>query len=69
MSVTRARERADGRDVLVECLRCGWPRRQERHDDCPQCGYTGWAPTEKLTEHDRKLIRERPIERRRLRLA
>jgi ribosomal protein L37E len=55
--------------VLVECLRCGWPRRQERHDECPHCGYTGWAPTEKLTEHDRKLIRDRPVERRRLRLA
>lgn len=61
--------------LSVECLRCG-----DRHDvrlqgrrarvgECPRCGYLGWARTEELTETLRRVIRERPVELRRLRLV
>jgi hypothetical protein len=60
---------------MVECLRCGASRNAEplllRHDagECPRCGYVGWAPTADLTENVRRTLRERPPERRRLRVA
>jgi hypothetical protein len=57
--------------VAVECLRCGHqraldPARRRRHDagECPRCAYVGWAPSDELTEHTRRLVREYPVERR-----
>jgi Zn ribbon nucleic-acid-binding protein len=56
----------------VECLKCGH-RRAVRHgeprsanDECPRCGYVGWASSAELSERTRRLLRERPVERRRL---
>jgi hypothetical protein len=37
--------------------------------ECARCGYVGWASVEDLTERDRRALRARPLERRRLRLA
>jgi hypothetical protein len=37
--------------------------------ECPRCGYVGWAPVDELTEHERRVLQNRPLERRRLRLA
>jgi Zn ribbon nucleic-acid-binding protein len=57
----------------VECLSCGHRRavredaRRSAADECPRCGYVGWASTAELSEHTRKLLRERPVERRHLR--
>jgi hypothetical protein len=47
------------------------PRSPLRHDqpECPRCGYVGWAPIDALSERERRVLRERPLERRRLRLA
>ncbi len=60
----------------VECLRCGKQHllaRAERgylqHGECPRCGYVGWATTEELDERLRRLLRERPVDRRRLSAA
>jgi hypothetical protein len=57
----------------VECLCCGQRRivATERHafmqvDECPRCGYLGWAPAALLSERARGLIRRRPPEQRRL---
>ena len=61
--------------LVVECLRCGSHRvsdassRRNAHAECPRCGYVGWAPVDALTEQDRRVLRARPLERRRLRLA
>jgi len=61
--------------LAVECLRCGTTRQAStsplRNDasECPRCGYVGWAPMDALSESDRRALRERPLERRRLRLA
>jgi hypothetical protein len=56
----------------VECLSCGY-RRAERADDrrsaldeCPRCHYVGWASSAELSENTRRLLRERPLDRRRL---
>jgi hypothetical protein len=35
-------------------------------DECPRCGYLGWAESRSLTETVRRLLRERPLEHRRL---
>ena len=58
---------------VVECLRCGTSRIARRdvfkHFDspeCPRCGYLGWAPMLELTEADRRGLRERPVEERRV---
>jgi hypothetical protein len=57
----------------VECLNCGHRRavlEAERHtgeDECPRCRYVGWAASAELSEHTRRMLRERPVERRRLR--
>jgi hypothetical protein len=51
---------------MVECLQCGERRRVPEHA-CERCGYVGWAWSEDLTETLRRLLRERPIEARRLR--
>jgi ribosomal protein S27AE len=58
----------------VECLSCGARRivAGGRHGDageCHRCGYVGWASSEELTADARRLLRERPLERRRLRIA
>ena len=59
-------------DVLrIECLSCGETRTvgaPESHvrDECPRCGYLGWAESESLTETLRRRLRERPLELRRL---
>ena len=59
-------------DVLtIECLNCGETRRvgdtkSHVRDECPRCGYLGWAESESLTETLRRRLRERPLELRRL---
>jgi ribosomal protein L37E len=66
--VVTARIRADLPDMAqtVECLRCG-KQRDYRDDECPRCGYVGWAPSGRLDEHARRLLRERPPTLRRIR--
>ncbi|MGB2952251.1 MAG: hypothetical protein WBB74_02525 [Gaiellaceae bacterium] len=57
----------------VECLRCGEQRTLEPvHRDageCSRCAYVGWAPSSKLDEKIRKVLRHRPPERRHLYVA
>jgi ssDNA-binding Zn-finger/Zn-ribbon topoisomerase 1 len=61
--------------LFVECLRCGNTREskstplRQANPECPRCGYLGWALVSALSERDRRALRERPLERRRLRLA
>lgn len=57
---------------LRECLACGrvWEKRHGDSDAdaaCPRCRYVGWAPAGTLTEAERRLLRNRPLRRRRLR--
>jgi hypothetical protein len=59
--------------LTVECLRCGDTREVEASDDvhldaghCERCEYVGWALVGDLTEKLRRVLRERPPERRRL---
>jgi hypothetical protein len=61
--------------VRIECLSCG-ARRSAAGDlahfdpgDCHRCGYVGWARAEDLTELARRMLRDRPLERRRLRIV
>jgi hypothetical protein len=35
-------------------------------NECPRCGYLGWAEAESVNETLRRLIRELPLSRRRL---
>jgi hypothetical protein len=49
----------------VECLSCGHVRDEGK--ECPRCRYVGWAYACDLTERARRLIRERPLDRRTLR--
>jgi hypothetical protein len=58
---------ADAARVLAECLSCGQVRERTSADECARCAYVGWAPAQQLTEPERKLVRDRPLERRRLR--
>jgi uncharacterized protein (DUF2461 family) len=59
--------------VRIECLSCGARRNvpgDVRHLDpgeCSKCGYVGWAPVADLTEVARRMIRDRPLDRRSLR--
>ena len=53
--------------MIVECLACGCTRRLARLDGCPRCGYPGWARVDRLSESERRSLRERPLETRRLR--
>ena len=62
--------------LRVECLSCGARRIVVIGDDrpadpgeCQRCGYVGWARSDDLDAVSRRQLRERPIERRRLRLA
>jgi len=59
--------------LLVECLRCGDVRQvaaqqgeHVRAGECGRCDYVGWASVADLTEKLRRVLRERPPERRRL---
>ena len=59
--------------LTVECLRCGATRDVHAHDgahvdagECDRCEYVGWALVADLTETLRRILRERPPERRRL---
>jgi len=59
--------------LMVECLRCGdvrqVPARKGENVDageCNRCEYVGWASVADLTEKLRRVLRERPPERRRL---
>jgi ssDNA-binding Zn-finger/Zn-ribbon topoisomerase 1 len=60
--------------LAVECLCCGQRRivaqRQPytfmRIDECPRCGYLGWAHSAVLTERARDMLRRRPPEQRHL---
>jgi Zn ribbon nucleic-acid-binding protein len=52
----------------VECLRCG-KQRDYRDDECPRCGYVGWARSSQLDERHRRRLRERSLELRRPRSA
>jgi hypothetical protein len=49
----------------LECLSCGHVR--EDGTECPRCRYVGWALVEDLNERVRRLLRERPLNRRTLR--
>jgi hypothetical protein len=57
----------------VECLQCGHRRSVRRDeprsalDECPRCRYVGWAASAELSERTRRLLRDRPVQRRRLR--
>jgi len=56
----------------VECLNCGKTRgivSATSTGECPRCGYVGWVESESVTETLRRLLRERPLERRRLHVA
>jgi hypothetical protein len=61
--------------LVVECLRCGSHRKlssnplRQANPDCPRCGYVGWAPIDALSEDERRALRGRPLERRRIRIA
>jgi hypothetical protein len=59
--------------LTVECLRCGdvrhvrAPEGEHVHAGaCERCEYVGWASVADLTEKLRRILRERPPERRRL---
>ena len=59
--------------LMIECLRCGdvrqVPAREGSHVDageCERCDYVGWALVADLTEKLRRVLRDRPPERRRL---
>jgi hypothetical protein len=61
----------------VECLSCGARRvvvsnADRRHVDageCHRCGYVGWASCGELNADSRRQLRDRPLERRALRIA
>jgi hypothetical protein len=52
----------------AECLRCGETREISGRDagECQRCEYVGWALVADLSEQLRRILRERPPERRRL---
>jgi len=59
----------------VECLQCGHRRSVRKDeprsalDECPRCRYVGWASSAELSERTRRLLRDRPMQRRRLRVV
>ena len=55
--------------MLAECLSCGKVRERLHRDECDRCGYVGWAAVQQLSEPERKLVRDRPPELRRLRVV
>ena len=59
--------------LTLECLRCGDTRdvrapagAHVHAGECDRCEYVGWALVADLTEKLRRVLRERPPERRRL---
>ncbi|HEY7396849.1 MAG TPA: hypothetical protein VH538_00990 [Gaiellaceae bacterium] len=50
----------------IECLLCGCVRTVEKRDteDCPRCGYVGWAPAETASKRVRNVLRESSLARR-----
>ena len=46
-----------------ECLCCGQLRiaRTLSEDECPRCGYVGWAPLHALSEDERRRLRDHPL--------
>jgi len=61
--------------VSIECLSCGGTREIGGSLDhameagsCPCCGYVGWAFSTDLSERDRRLLRDLPLEHRRFEL-
>jgi hypothetical protein len=54
--------------VKVECLGCGQVRLVDDTEhalgtgSCPRCSYVGWAYAASLTEEDRRLLREVPVQ-------
>jgi ribosomal protein S27AE len=66
---------AEVEKVRIECLACGARRsvvgdaQHREPGECTRCGYVGWARSEDLTDIARRLIRERPLERRSLRVV
>jgi hypothetical protein len=59
--------------LMIECLRCGEVRQVPGREgskidagECKRCDYVGWALVADLTEKLRRLLRDRPPERRRL---
>jgi hypothetical protein len=61
--------------LRIECLSCGARRTVAGNvphldpGECPRCSYVGWARVDDLTDVARRLIRERPLERRSLRVV
>ncbi len=53
---------------MVECLKCG-ERRELPEEECPRCSYVGWAFVEELDEALRRLLRDRSLADRRIRVA
>ncbi len=60
--------------LKVECLRCGMAHlvaaglwQALHYGECPRCRYVGWAATAELDELTRRVLRDRPVESRRLR--
>ncbi len=55
-------------EARVECLGCGHVRTAEGAEHalgtgaCPRCSYVGWAYATALSEEDRRLLREVPVE-------
>lgn len=51
---------------LIECLCCGQTRivsgRPRETGECPRCSYLGWAYSTDLSETERRMLRERPLE-------
>jgi hypothetical protein len=59
--------------LSIECLRCGDvrqvsapPGENVHAGECNRCEYVGWAVVADLTERIRRMLRDRPPERRRL---
>jgi uncharacterized Zn finger protein len=62
--------------LRIECLGCGdvrvlHPVSHHRLDggECPRCGYVGWAASSTVDERLRRVLRERPLVARRVRLV
>ena len=68
MGVAAQASALDAETTVVECLNCGCLR-EAPGAACPRCEYVGWALSRELDEPLRRLLRERPPQRRRLRLV
>jgi primosomal protein N' len=54
--------------AMVECLSCG-KQREQPEEECPRCSYVGWAYVEEIDEALRRLLRERTVAGRSIRIA